>query len=219
MRIEVALFAAGAALLGTTGLQAAELITNGDFSAGNSGFGSTYSGGAYSQFNGTYYITTNAQAVCGCFNNLADHTTGTGNLLVLDGAQSGLDFFAETFAVTANTNYTLSYWASQLGGGPQAVIAASFNGVQVGSAFTPTQAGWQQFSFTFNSGAATVGTLGLRDLETNYLYNDFAIDDISLTGTPGAAVVPEPATWTLLIGGFAMVGVAMRRRIRVATPA
>lgn len=36
--------------------------------------------------------------------------------------------------------------------------------------------------------------------------------------TAAAAAVPEPATWAMLIGGFALAGAAMRRR-RVLAPA
>ena len=42
-------------------------------------------------------------------------------------------------------------------------------------------------------------------------FDDFAIDI-----TPAAAAVPEPVTWALLIAGFGMVGVGMRRRRPVA---
>lgn len=38
----------------------------------------------------------------------------------------------------------------------------------------------------------------------------------SVLGQLGLAAVPEPATWALLIGGFAMIGTAMRRRRALA---
>lgn len=43
-------------------------------------------------------------------------------------------------------------------------------------------------------------------------YPEFALDNVVLN----AGAVPEPATWTMMIGGFGMVGGAMRRR-RVST--
>lgn len=44
--------------------------------------------------------------------------------------------------------------------------------------------------------------------------NDFAINRLLLTDTPGG-VIPEPGTWAMLIAGFGMVGFMARRR-RVA---
>lgn len=41
------------------------------------------------------------------------------------------------------------------------------------------------------------------------------LDSVKLTETMG--VIPEPATWAMLIAGFGMVGTAMRRRRVVAT--
>ena len=35
------------------------------------------------------------------------------------------------------------------------------------------------------------------------------------TRVPGGAVVPEPATWAMLLGGFGMMGAAIRRRERM----
>ncbi len=66
------------------------------------------------------------------------------------------------------------------------------------------------FSFAFNPYKGTFA---------NFLYAtanppiSFAFADrIVLT----AAAVPEPATWALMIGGFAFAGAAMRRRARTA---
>jgi len=39
-------------------------------------------------------------------------------------------------------------------------------------------------------------------------YPEFALDNVVLN----AGAVPEPATWTLMIGGFGMIGGGMRRR-------
>ncbi len=43
------------------------------------------------------------------------------------------------------------------------------------------------------------------------LPEDFAINRLLLTGTPGG-VIPEPATWAMLIAGFGLVGLMARRR-------
>lgn len=49
-------------------------------------------------------------------------------------------------------------------------------------------------------------------------YNGYYVmDDVTYTAAGGGGV-PEPATWALMIGGFGMAGVALRRR-RTATSA
>lgn len=205
---------AAAAVLLTTGANAAELIANGDFSAGNSGFASTYSYQTYSASDGTYYIGKNASSLCGCWANLDDHTTGAGNYMILDGAQSGLDFFNETFAIVAGTTYTLSFWAAQLGNGPAATITASFNDAILGTGLTPGGTAWEKYSFTFNSafnGQVSSATIRLSDAGTGWQYNDFAVDDVSFTGAAPAGGVPEPSSWALLMAGFGLIGTAARR--------
>jgi hypothetical protein len=56
-------------------------------------------------------------------------------------------------------------------------------------------------------------------------YSHFDIDSVTLSfdrvqtaGPPPAAGVPEPASWTLTIAGFALAGAALRRRMPVRTP-
>jgi hypothetical protein len=55
-----------------------------------------------------------------------------------------------------------------------------------------------------------------NDLDISGSEDGLAIDDFGLSATVAApAVVPEPATWAMMIAGFGLVGAGMRRR-RVA---
>jgi hypothetical protein len=64
--------------------------------------------------------------------------------------------------------------------------------------------GWEQFFYSFTAtNAATVLTFASGE------QNAFgpALDNVAIS-----AAVPEPATWAMLIAGFAGIGGSMRRR-------
>jgi len=83
--------------------------------------------------------------------------------------------------------------------------------------------------FTFNNQAITGdGRFGFRGINgqtiasVSFTVNRNGIQDVrqirlnptgSTPGTPNA--IPEPATWALMLGGFGLIGGAMRRRSRV----
>lgn len=213
--------ATGVSLFGTA--QATELVSNGGFSAGNSGFTSTYGPLGSPQGQGSIGITTNPASLCSCFVSIGDHTTGSGNMLFVDGADNNTGaFWTQSFTVLANSAYTLSIWASSLGTtGPQPVLRATINGANAIAA-TPlgystgnTATTWQQFTAAFNSGSATSVTLSLFDDAQVYAYNDMVVDDISFTGPAAVAAVPEPAAWAIMILGLGLVGGTARRRSSV----
>ncbi len=59
----------------------------------------------------------------------------------------------------------------------------------------------------------TVLSAGAKQLTLNYNVSGTSPDHLaSYSGTLNLGSVPEPATWTLLIAGFAIVGGAMRRK-------
>ncbi len=61
---------------------------------------------------------------------------------------------------------------------------------------------------TLNYGALTGGRVGLYDE-----WGPMTFDNVHLVGQ---VAVPEPAAWTLMIGGFGFAGAALRRRRAVA---
>ena len=75
-------------------------------------------------------------------------------------------------------------------------------------AAVPFDEGFFYYSVSFR--AASAGNVAgfVHDLGTDN--QGVIVDDFMLDITPGA--VPEPASWAMMIGGFALAGAAMRRR-------
>jgi hypothetical protein len=202
---------------------AAELVTNGDFSAGLTGFTTTYTTavGPGSANQGYVTTTTNPDSLCSsCFPSVVDHTTGSGLMLYVDGAAANTGaFWSQTFDVVANSSYAFSVWAVNLGyTGPIPGLRATVNGTTIlNTLVTPYtnnngSADWVNYTGSFQSGAATSVTLSLFNDTQQFSFNDMVIDDISFQGPAALSAVPEPATWAMMIGGFGLVGGAMRRR-------
>ncbi len=161
------------------------LIVNGDFSQGNTGFSSGY---AYTpppnNNQGQYWVSTNAQPWNGGMAPCGDHTTGTGNMLLVNGATTpNVSVWCQTVNVTPNTNYAFSTWLATLTANNPAQLQFSINGVLVGSVFTAslTNCIWQQFYNVWNSGANTTANICVVNQNTVASGNDFALDDISFT--------------------------------------
>ena len=219
----LSLFACAALATVPSAASASELITNGNFSSGLTGFSTTYD---QTDPGGYLFLTTNPALVCGsCFPSMGDHTTGSGNLVLVDGAGVGdgltpgsHPYYSVTLAVVPGTNYTFSYFAANLGPSdqPVPVLATYLNGILLGAPSTPTFGQWTPYSFMFNAGAFSSITLSLSDLTATHSFNDFALDDVSLQGqipgTPGG--VPEPSTWAMMLLGFGAIGAAARHARR-----
>ena len=76
-------------------------------------------------------------------------------------------------------------------------------------------------SITMNTGAnilcgRALANLAAVTLDTNQITNNCGADDFGSYGFSGGkdvrAVVPEPATWAMLVFGFGATGFAIRRR-------
>ena len=181
---------------------AQNLLTNPGFSAGNTGFVSAYlyvippgpDPGA-----GSYTIGTDNRAYNANFlASYGDHTTGTGQYLIVNAAITSRIVWEQTVTgLTANKPYQFSFWLLNTYPTSKARLQVSANGVDVGPAFSnPNDGGnWQLNTVTVNPGAGTQLVLRLRDLNLDGNGNDFGLDDLSLTApTANKKLTVNPVT-------------------------
>jgi gliding motility-associated-like protein len=157
------------------------LIDNGDFESGNSGFSSdyTYNPGDLVP-EGLYDILPNPQADHPGFAPCSDHSGG-GNMMAVNGAGTpNQDVWCQTITVIPNTAYVFSAWVATLVASSPARLQFSINGGTIGPIFNaPGQTCvWQNFFATWNSGTNSSATICIVNQNTVLGGNDFAIDDL-----------------------------------------
>ena len=169
------------------------LVVNGNFSSGNTGFTTEYTQTANNNPFGTqttYDIVTNPSTWFSPFSPCGDHTSGTGNMMAFDGAtnpSANVKVWCTAIPITVlpNKSYTFSYYVASISSGSPAKLEPTINGVSLGAPITApfTTCVWTLNSYTWNSGANTTATICIYDRELSSGGNDFAIDDISLKET------------------------------------
>jgi len=162
----------------------ANLIPNGNFNLGNTGFTSQYFYTANNTTEGEYYVGTNPSAWYFAHYACGDHTTGNGNMLLVNGSPlANAEVWKTTVAVTPNTNYAFSTWISSISVPNPAQLAFSINGNAIGGLITASQppCNWVQFYTTWNSGNATSAVISIINKNTTLFGNDFALDDINFS--------------------------------------
>jgi Secretion system C-terminal sorting domain len=161
------------------------LLTNPDFSLGNTGFssGHTYTT-SYAPCN--YYV--DAIWFGSFFPGLTDHTPTTDNFFMhIDGCSPATMIWEETVPVTSFTNYIFDFWASRAGV-TQPIFEIEFIGDVTGSTIVSTQTGipdagiwtWDNYGTgCWDAGPNRNVTIRITNLETAGYGNDFGLDDMS----------------------------------------
>ncbi|WP_432671007.1 T9SS type B sorting domain-containing protein [Flavobacterium sp. SM2513] len=167
------------------------LIYNPDFSMGNVGF--------YSQH--TYYATNfenapDAYGVVsdstewGSYLNCGDHTTGSGNMLVVNGMDNfnwggGHVIWEQAVTVDLTTDYTFSFWVQSLSSVLPANLHVSINGsiYNVYPFMAPATnacGNWVQYSVNYFSGwLYNIALIRIHNANIYFDGNEFALDDIT----------------------------------------
>jgi hypothetical protein len=167
--------------------------------------------------------------------NFTVNRTITFNTLgTFDSGKDGISTYIAVAVFDANTGFFASpvaYFEGTANPGGKAYVTKRV------ASFTLTPGNYQLGAFGYNDidrnynagfvglpGAITFNSFGGALTATGTSYapegsGDLAtIPDVGLTryGAGTMGYVPEPATWAMLLGGFAMVGFAMRRRATAA---
>lgn len=178
-------------LLGALAFSAAaqNLITNGNFSSGNSGFTSNYTYQTNLVPETTYYVGTNPRNHHASWASFGDHTTGNGQMMIVNGdtVVGSLVWKQTNVAVARNTSYDFTVWAASSYPVNPTVLDVYINNVLVGTInCTATTGQWVKDISIWNSGNDSLATIEIKNRNSDFNGNDFVLDDISMTPTPVA---------------------------------
>ncbi|MEM6964845.1 MAG: hypothetical protein AAF573_08780, partial [Bacteroidota bacterium] len=171
--------ATGTYTLSVNAIDDQNLIGNGDFEQGNTGFTSQYTTGI-ANF-GNYLVTDNPQNYFNLLSPCTDHTSGSGNMMVVDGGIiQGQDIWCQTITLNPNTDYYLSLWATMVGdfNSPELFFTVNGTSVSTPTAIPLANCLWTEISQIWNSGNNTTAEICVENNNISSFGNDFAIDDI-----------------------------------------
>ena len=158
------------------------MATNGNFSSGNTGFLTAYTYNATSIWNeGTYAVGPNPSAVHPNFGSWGDHTTGTGNYMLVNGSTGGNKIlWRQIVSFPPGVQVTVKWWMLTFVT-PPGSLQLKLAGTNIGNPVsTPNSTGsWSQATRTFTVPASGSATINLVTTSAALSGNDFGIDDIS----------------------------------------
>lgn len=160
------------------------LIVNGDFENGNTGFQSDYTSSCIpgQMPQGSYCINTRTDIYWPAWKPCTDHTSGTGNVYVTDGAIFPDEkIWCQTVTTEKHTDYEFSAWLTTVLNQENAILQFTINTTPIGDPFeaSPIECEWNEFFQIWNSGASTTAEICITNQNSASEGNDFALDDIS----------------------------------------
>jgi gliding motility-associated-like protein len=190
----------------TAQIQGPNLVSNGDFTLGAVGFTSDYSLTSPNTSEGQFWVASNANAWNPGMSACKDHTTATGNMMMVNGSPiPSSKVWTRTIPVSPNTNYEFSVWITSLHASNPARLKFSINNLALANEIiaTTTTCKWDRFYSVWNSGSSTSAEITILNNNTILSGNDFALDDISFSKTEirfdsvTINVIPAPLVRTI----------------------
>ncbi|MDQ3143031.1 MAG: hypothetical protein M3Q56_12375, partial [Bacteroidota bacterium] len=158
------------------------LVRNGDFEAGFTGFTTEYIYGVPGSPFAPDWISvgTNPQAYNGGFSPCGDHTSGSGNQLIVDGSvTAGKRIWCQTITLTPGTMYLFQFFVQSVYPVAPARLDVTVNGMSIGGINAGAVCDFRMFEACFTALSAS-NVICIRELSGIGFGNDFAIDDIAL---------------------------------------
>lgn len=140
-----------------------------------------------------------------------DHTTGTGNMLLVDPKQnsSTAGWGQNIGTVSPNTTYIFSVWINNLVctiNFQDPVIQLRVNGTNVGTSLSLIEGDWVQLCGTWISPAVPPATTTIeivQTMSTSATGKDFAVDDVSFAACLAPPITPNAGIDDTICAGYA----------------
>lgn len=167
-----------------TNVATGNLILNGTFELGVTGFNSEYVNNQVSIYEeGTYAVVNDAHTVHPNFYCNHDHTSGSGKFMAVNGAgvANVKVWYLTLDNVEPGRRYEFSTWITSLVSSNPAILQFSINDALMGEPFQayPNTCSWYQFFYLWESDTNTQATISIVNQNTILSGNDFGLDDIS----------------------------------------
>ena len=187
------------------------LLVNGDFEAGNTGFTSEYKFARLDTGigSGTYDIVQKPSESHFLGASFGDHTTGTGLMFAANGhTDTNAVIWSQVVSVEKDTAYEFSGWVTvwgtykgNLDDNPSR-LRLSINGIPILSGFQLSNPSgwWQRIETVWNSETSSSATIELRDEIAIQSGNSITLDDLRFELTSGQRTLRIVPTSPGLVG-------------------
>lgn len=163
------------------------LVDNGDFSSGSDGFTSDYEyveemGDRALWVEGKYAVGTSPRNYHKLFIEHGDHTTGSGNMLIVNGSPDNSKYvWKKLFSVEKGNTYEFSAWFLAVGDGNKLdknMIEYNIDGTANKGTYDKVENGWERYFWRYTATDTKTIEIKIRTMSSELSGNDFAIDDI-----------------------------------------
>ena len=160
------------------------LIVNGDFEAGNTGFTSDYTHVTWMSSPDEYLVGNTG--VNGYADGCIDHTSGAGNIFISDGSTTAnTKIWCQNITVEPNKNYQVEMWVANAGNPTSnpSELKVTLNGASPWTSVTvpSTACNWVSLSEEWNSGGNNAVEYCIYNDKLDFNGNNFLLDDISFS--------------------------------------
>lgn len=173
---------------GSHSFEGANKVLNGDFEKGNTDFVSECRYNETTTFypEGLYYVVDDPQSIAPAYSACADHTSGFGNMLFVNGPTiENTKIWCQNISVKPNTTYHLSASIGSAYYSNPSELYFTINGNTVGSTFKANSSTcvWERADEYWQSSTVTSADVCILNKSIDYGGNDFILDDISFIST------------------------------------
>lgn len=169
-------------LIASAEIRSPNMIINGDFSAGNTGFTSTMLSTPFTLIiPGSYAVVSDPSAIHPDFKQCQDHTTGNGLMLACNGSLlPNRDIWCQNVAVEPGGTYDLSFWAAAMTENESPELVFRIDGQNLGAPniLGPVTCEWIETTQSWTATMQSNVQVCIRNLNGANSGNDFALDDI-----------------------------------------